>query len=228
MEHDKTQSAKNTKGCLLQHLIAKYLPSENSTLANLLRQLMIVWKGVKVLCVLCGIVVICKAVLMVGTAYRLIPAWVVTGISKVTVFFIPLFLQLLKTSLLYLWQPILLYVLMACLTKSEFWRKFWCLVGVSGFLIIFVSKIEEFSWKEYQVLPLLLIQGYLFMLWLLPPEFWNIIGLGISTMLGLIILLLPDLPGAFDDFGMFGAILAFFLGYLNALASLVQRVVRRL
>jgi hypothetical protein len=45
----------------------------------------------------------------------------------------------------------------------------------------------------------------------------------------LIILISPaDLPTAFDDFGMFGAILAFFLGYLNALASLLQRAVSRL
>jgi hypothetical protein len=55
---------------------------------------------------------------------------------------------------------------------------------------------------------------------------WNIIGLLISVFLGLIVLILPDLPTAFDDFGIFGAILAFFLGYLNALASLIQRAVR--
>jgi hypothetical protein len=79
------------------------------------------------------------------------------------------------------------------------------------------------------MLPLLLIQGYLFALWLLPREVWNVMGLVLSSVLGLIILISPaDLPTAFDDFGMFGAILAFFLGYLNALASLLQRAVSRL
>ena len=64
------------------------------------------------------------------------------------------------------------------------------------------------------------------MLWLVPREFWNILGLLISSTLGVIVLILPDLPTAFDDFGIFSAILVFFLGYLNALANLIQRAVR--
>jgi hypothetical protein len=143
-------------------------------------------------------------------------------------------------------------VLIAIFTKSKVWRRFWCLVGVAGFFLLFVSALKEFNWpileefswsaikefssalktfnwEEFSVLPLLLMQGYLFALWLLPREGWNIIGLIISSVFGLIILISPaDLPTAFDDFGMFGAILAFFLGYLNALASLLQRAVSRL
>ena len=66
------------------------------------------------------------------------------------------------------------------------------------------------------------------MLWLVPREIWNIIGLTISSLFGLIILILPDLPTSFDDFGIFGAILAFFLGYVNLVASLIQRAADRL
>ena len=88
--------------------------------------------------------------------------------------------------------------------------------------VVLVEQVGDVS-------PLLLIQGYLFALWLLPHEAWNVMGLVLSSVLGLIILISPaDLPTAFDDFGMFGAILAFFLGYLNALASLLQRAVSRL
>jgi hypothetical protein len=138
------------------------------------------------------------------------------------------------------------------LTKSQFWRTFWGLVGVAGFFLLFVSALKgfswpaleglswsalkefsravskKFSWQEYRILLLPLVQGYLFTLWLLPREIWNLVGLTISIGFGLMILILPDLPTAFDDFGMFGAVLAFFLGYLNILASLLQRVVRRL
>ncbi|PIE31668.1 hypothetical protein CSA56_17605, partial [candidate division KSB3 bacterium] len=88
--------------------------------------------------------------------------------------------------------------------------------------------LQHAGWKEYRMLPLLMVQGYLFLLWLMPREIWNIIGLTISGIVGFIILVLPDLPTAFDDFGMFGAVLAFFLGYLNLLASLLQRAADRL
>jgi hypothetical protein len=220
------QSEKKVGGQRILSVLDRYIPSEDSKLADVIRRIVILWRFGKVLLVVGGLFVIYRAAQIVGTAYMTIPSGLIKGLSKATAYFMPLFLNLLMTSLTYLWQPILLYILIAFLTKSKIWRRFWCLVGVAGFLIIFVSKIEESTWKEYHLLPLLLMQGYLFILWLLPRESWNVVGLVISTALGLIILILPDLPTAFDDFGMFGAILAFFLGYLNALASLLQRAVR--
>jgi hypothetical protein len=119
-------------------------------------------------------------------------------------------------------------MLMMLLISSTVWRKFWCLVGVAGFFLLFVAAYEASTWQEYRLLPLLLLQGYMFMLWLLPREAWNVVGLLISGALGLVILLAPDLPTSFDDFGMAGAVAAFFLGYVNAVASLVQRAAHRL
>jgi hypothetical protein len=228
MKQFEEQPEKRTGRQVLLRILDKYVPSENSNLAGLIRWLVILWRVVKFLCVIAGLYVIYLAIQVVGTVYTTIPPLLFKWAHRTAAYFIPLFLDLIMASFKFLWQPILVYVLIAILTKSRFWRRFWCLVGVAGFFLIFVSAFENSSWKEYQLLPLLLIQGYLFALWLLPREIWNIIGLIISLVLGLTILILPDLPTALDDFGMFGAILAFFLGYLNVLASLIQRIVRRL
>ncbi len=66
-------------------------------------------------------------------------------------------------------------------------------------------KLSHADWNDYQRMPLVILQGYLFLLWFLPRELWNFIGLLISSVLGIIVILLPDLPTVFDDFGIFGA-----------------------
>ncbi len=252
MRQSGEQSEKKTGGRILLRILDKYIPSEDRDLAAFIKEMVVLWRVGKVLCVVAGMFVIYGAAQIVGTAYEAVPPIVFKGLVEAVSRFIPVFLDLMIASLKYLWQPILLYVLIAILTKSDLWRKFWCLVGLAGFFLLFVSALKEFNWpvlgefswsaikefssslktfnwEEFRILPLLLMQGYLFALWLLPREVWNIVGLIISSVFGLIILISPfDLPTAFDDFGMFGAILAFFLGYLNALASLLQRIVRRL
>lgn len=213
---------------VLFRLFGRFIPSEESRLARWIKKIVFGWKIGKVLLVAGGMVVIYNAGHILYTAYAAMPAWLMTNTGKVAVYFLPLFLELLKKSLTYLWQPILVYLAINLLTHSPFWRRFWCLVGVAWFLLSFVSAFEHVTWKEYSLLALLSMQGYVLLLWFLPRELWNIVGLTFSMTLGLIVLLLPDLPTTFDDFGMFGAILAFFMGYLNALASLIQRIAKRL
>jgi len=184
------------------------------------------WKVLTALAVIGGVIVIGRAAWMINAAYLAVPPVFITGVQKTLAYAAPLLGNLLVKSLNYVWQPIALYLLILCSTRSTLWRKFWCLVGVAGFFLIFVAALEHSTWKEYHQLPLIVLQGYLFSLWLLPREVWNLVGLAISIALGLIILIVPDLPTAFDDFGLFGAILAFFLGYVNALANLTQRLAR--
>jgi hypothetical protein len=219
---------KHSKNPPLRHIRLSnwFMPSHDSRVTAYFRKMIAFWWVAKIVGVAGGIFLIGWMALILGNAYAAIPPILLTGVTKMTASFLPFFMDLITASLLYLWQPILVYLLIAVLTRSQVWRKFWCLVGFSGFFLTFVTALETSTWQEYQVLPLLILQGYLFLLWLLPREVWNIIGLLISVFLGLIVLILPDLPTAFDDFGIFGAILAFFLGYLNALASLIQRVVR--
>ena len=252
MEESGEHAEKQTGRQILGRILQRYLPAENSQGAALIKRLSVVWRVGKILLVMVGMLVIGRAAQLIGAAHAAIPPILFKGLGEAAAYFTPLFLELIVTSLTYLWLPILAYVLIAVLTKSPFWRTFWCLVGVAGCFLVFVAALKgfswpalggfswsalkefsqsvfkKFSWEEDRVLLLPLIQGYLFTLWFLPREIWNIVGLTISVMLGLMILILPDLPTAFDDFGMFGAVLAFFLGYLNALASLIQRVVRRL
>lgn len=249
MEQSDKQSGEKKEGHDLSPIRDKFRALKESPL---FKRLEVVWMFVKFLCVVAGIFVIYKAARIIGSAYTAVPSILFESLSKFIAYFTPLFLELIVKSLKYLWQPILVYVFIAVFTKSKVWRRFWCLVGVAGFLLLFISALKEFNWpvlgefswsgikefsssvktfnwEEFRMLPLLLIQGYLFALWLLPREVWNVMGLVLSSVLGLIILISPaDLPTAFDDFGMFGAILAFFLGYLNALASLLQRAVSRL
>lgn len=226
MKRFKKHTEKTPLSDTLVRRFDRYIPAEDSQLAECIRWLLMLWRFGKVLCVAAGIVIIAWAAQIIDTSYADISPNFIKGVSTLTTYFLPFFLDLITTSFTYLWQPVLIYLLIILLTRSQIWRKFWCVVGVAGFLLIFVSTLEQSSWKEYRLLPLLLLQGYLFILWLLPRECWNVMGLVISSALGLVILILPDLPTSFDDFGMFGAILVFFLGYLNALASLIQRAGR--
>ncbi|MCP4405764.1 MAG: hypothetical protein GY801_51765 [bacterium] len=205
-----------------------YIPAEDSVFALLIKQMIVLFRCCKVAAVIGGIIVIYTVAQMFVKADIRLPPGSTKIFKSVVSAFSPLFLELLSRSLEYLWLPIVLYLLLTLLTKAVLWRKFWCLVGFSWFFLLFVGQVQTTSWKEYHLLPLLMLQSYLFLLWLLPQEIWNIIGLTISLILGLIVLILPDLPTAFDDFGLFGAILVFFLGYLNLLASLIQRAAQRL
>jgi hypothetical protein len=70
-----------------------------------------------------------------------------------------------------------------------------------------------------------LSQIYLLALWTFPREIWNFLGGIVWFIKSMIILILPDLPGYFDDFGAIGAIFAFIFLYLHTIASLIQRFV---
>lgn len=207
-----------------------------------------VWLAGKVILVVLGILVMLKAALLIGRAYEATPSILFNGLQKAVTYFVPVLWDLVRLSLPYLLLPAGAYLLIGLGTTSRVWRTFWYLVGLAWFFLSFVSVFEDFpwptlegfswsslkdfgqslknfDWKAFQVLPLALVQGYLFALWVLPRECWNILGLLVSVLLGVIVLIFPDLPTAFDDFGIFGAILTFFMGYLNALAIVLQRVV---
>lgn len=205
-----------------------YIPAEDSVLAWLIKQLITLFRCCKFAAVFAGTLIIYNAVQVFIKADIHLPPGGTKALKVIMTAFGPLLLELLSHSLEYLWMPITLYLLSSLLTKSVLWRKFWCLAGFSWFFLGLVEQMHTTGWQEYHLLPLLMLQSYLFLLWLLPQEIWNIIGLTISLILGLIVLILPDLPSAFDDFGLFGAILVFFLGYVNLLASLIQRVAQRL
>ncbi len=201
----------------------RYMPAEGSPLARFLKDLIILLKIVRVLAVFVGLSIIWDAWQKVDGVTRLFPPTLIKGLMKTFEFFWPFFLELFQASLSYLWQPILMYLLIALMTGSIFWRKFWYLVSLSWYFLVFLASAQQATWDEYHLLVLMVLQAYLFLLWLWPREIWNLIGLSMSCVLGVVILLMPDLPTAFDDFGIFGAILAFFLGYVNAVASLVER-----
>ena len=204
--------------------LASYLPAEDTPLAAFIKDLIVLLKIARALAVLVGVSIIYDAWQRVHGVTRLVPQAVVTGMLKTFEFFWPFFLELFRASLSYLWQPILICLLIALLTKSVVGRKFWHLVCLSWYLQNLLDAAQRAHWDEYHLLTLMMLQAYLFLLWLVPQELWNLFGLSLSCVLGVVILIMPDLPSAFDDFGMFGAILAFFLGYVNAVASLVQRV----
>jgi len=208
--------------------LARYLPAENTPLAAFIKDLIVLLKITRALTVLIGISIIWDAWQRIRGVTQFFPSAIVKGILKTFEFFWPFFLELFQASISYLWQPILACLLIALLTKSLFWRKFWYLVSLSWYLLDFLDAAQRATWDEYPLLTLMMLQAYLFLLWLVPQELWNLFGLSLSCVLGVVILIMPDLPTAFDDFGMFGAILAFFLGYVNAVASLVQRVAHRL
>lgn len=204
----------------------KLLPSEDSILANIIRIGFLCWRVGKWLAIFPGILIIYQTVNIVGKLNEEIPGSLLVAFRKAWEYALPLFLELILGSLPYLWLPVFIYILIVLLFKNLFLRKFWNGVAVCGFFLYFLNITRNITWKEYDQLPLLLVQGYLLLLWLLPREIWNLVGLLVSGILGMIILILPDLPSAFDDFGVFAAILTFFLAYLNTIASLVQRAER--
>jgi hypothetical protein len=196
--------------------------------------------------VVVGSVIILRALWIIGWVYRAIPGVILRSAREVLGWAFPVLRELIILSFQYLWQPLLVYALIALLVRAPAWQLFWRIVGLAGFFLVFVWHFEHFPWprlegfnwaalkdftqsfqelhwQNFQTLPLILLQTYLFALWVLPREVWNLLGLMLSMLLGIIVVILPDLPTAFDDFGIFSAILAFFLGYVNALASLLQR-----
>jgi hypothetical protein len=188
--------------------------------------LVLTWNWAKWGLVAIGLAILWQAAWSMREVLTTVSPVVVKSLRIAIGFFLPVFLEFIAASLYYLWQPICAYFLIALLTKSFWWRKFWYLVGVAWCVLVLASISNDAGWNDYQRISLLILQGYLFLLWLLPRELWNLMGLLVSSILGIIVILLPDLPTVFDDFGIFGAILLFFLGYLNALASLIQRAVR--
>ncbi len=204
----------------------RYLPSESSKIANGIRMLVLTWNWAKWGLVAVGFAILWQAAWSMREVLTAVSPVVVKSLRIAIGFFLPVFLEFIAASLYYLWQPICAYFLITLLTKSCWWRNFWYLVGAAWCVMLLISSSSHADWNDYQRMPLVILQGYLFLLWFLPRELWNFIGLLISSVLGIIVILLPDLPTVFDDFGIFGAILLFFLGYLNALASLIQRAVR--
>lgn len=151
---------------------------------------------------------------------------IVGATSKTLGFVLPALTRMVFSSLAFIWLPIIAYVLISLITVSRWWRFYLCLVVLGTFILFsqcFISTDISIS-NLYQIIAYL-SQIYLLALWTFPREIWNFLGGIVWFIKSMIILILPDLPGYFDDFGAIGAIFAFIFLYLHTIASLIQRFV---
>ena len=146
--------------------------------------------------------------------------------SKIIGFGVPHFFKLVLSSIALIWLPIAIYVMISLITVSLWWRFFLCLVTLCGFILVVKALLfKDFSLKSVPELLIYITQIYLLLLWVIPRELWNLAGGAVWFVESVVVTLLPNLPGYFDDIGIVAAIFAFIFLYLHTIASLVQRVV---
>ena len=148
------------------------------------------------------------------------------AITKIIGFGLPYFVKLLLASWKHLWLPILLYTVISLFTASRWGRFYLCLATLCGFILTFKTVVlNDISFSSLPDLLIYCMEVYLLLLWTFPREVWNFIGGAFCLLQGAIVLVIPDIPGYFDDFGLIAAIFAFLFLYLHTTASLVQRFV---
>ena len=148
------------------------------------------------------------------------------AINSIISFAIPRFVELILASLTCLWLPIVLYIGISIITVSQWGRFYLCLATLCGFVLTIETAVfSNISLSSIFEILIYLMQIYLLLLWTVPREVWNFIGGAFFLLQGIIVLVIPDLPGYFDDFGFITAIFSFIFLYLHTTASLVQRFV---
>jgi len=139
----------------------------------------------------------------------------------------PHFLQLVLTTAIYIWPPILAYIIVGIIAESRLVQFFYCVVLLSILIIAFKSKIT-LSFSDLDAF-LFSIQGlimfYLILLWTFPRELWNFFGLAVSGFYSIIVYLLPDLPSMLDDLGFMAAFFSYVFLVLHTIASIIQRFI---
>ncbi len=155
------------------------------------------------------------------------------GISRVISYCVPYLLKLIIKSIVFLWPPILSYIIIGIITTSRWWRFYLCLCMLAVSILIlnhFVFAKMDFSIETLKEIPTIfmyIIQIYILLLWTFPREIWNFIGGILFAIYSLMITIMPDLPTYFDDLGMIFAVFAFIFLYINTIASITQRFIDR-
>ena len=67
------------------------------------------------------------------------------------------------------------------------------------------------------------MQVYILVLWTVPRVFWNLIGGIFFAIQSAVVMLVPDLPGYFDDFGVIMAIFAYIFIVINTVADPIKK-----
>lgn len=135
-----------------------------------------------------------------------------------------------------MWWPILTYLIIGFITTSRRWRLFLGLVILSFSIIITRGTVTEaianFSWSDiggslddFREIYSILIYIYLLLLLTIPRIFWNYIGAVVWMFCSILVTVMPDLPGSFDDLGIISAIFGLIFLYINTITYLVQRSV---
>lgn len=144
-----------------------------------------------------------------------------------------IFRVLFLRSLKVIWLPAALYLAISWFIRNNLMKKI-VLLAVISFNLLFLANVVFpspfsllFAFTRLPILFCLLVQLYLFLLFLLPFELWNIPGAIILFVKGSMVTLLPDLPSFADDFGIIMAVFYFVFLYLNTVAALLKRAGRR-
>lgn len=188
-------------------------------------------RAIKTAAVLIGLYLIYAAATVLISGNWTALQKVVSGSSKVIGFCLPYLMILVTKSLLFLWPPILAYMLIGILTTSRWWRFYLCLSALAAAILLlnkFVFSQLDLSFDTLKQVPdifLYIMQVYLLLLWTVPREVWNFVGGIIFAIQSLIVTVMPDLPTYFDDLGMILAIFTFIFLYINTIASVIQRII---
>lgn len=132
-------------------------------------------------------------------------------------------------SLPVIWFPVLIYLVLSWFVRDHLKKKVFLFVIVSLEAAVLVNIVLPlltsvmFALTRLPFVFCMIIQFYMFLLFLLPNELWNFLGGFVLFLKGTAVILLPDFPTFLDDIGILFAIFFFLFLYLNTLSSLVKR-----
>lgn len=148
---------------------------------------------------------------------------------NVVAYAFPHFIELVLKSLLFLWMPIVLYALVHLLTASMFKRTYALICLNCGYILYLrFVVLGDFTMGDLPDFIFHLTQIYVLVLFTLNEAVWSFVGGVFLFFQGLLVTIMPDLPGNLDDFGMVFAIFCYIFIYLHSLIKGVKFVVKKL
>ena len=144
------------------------------------------------------------------------------GVLKIGGLFLSMFTYVLSVTFPYIFPPIIVYLLLEVfLRKLPYIMRLGAELGCTYIFYLLSGLINSNSGLIQWML--LAFQVYFLIILVMPQEFMGIIGCIASMVVSMIVFILPDMPGAYDDVAAICTVMAVIFGYINTLAVIIKR-----
>ncbi|MBR0097037.1 MAG: hypothetical protein IJP88_07635 [Synergistaceae bacterium] len=144
------------------------------------------------------------------------------GVLKIGGLILSMFIYVLSITFPYIFPPIIVYLLLEVfLRKLPYIMRWGAELGCTYIFYLLSGLINSNSGIIQWML--LAFQVYFLFILVMPQEFMGIIGCIASMVVSMIVFILPDMPGAYDDVAAICTVMAVIFGYINTLAVIIKR-----